>query len=226
MGPHATRARAAPRRDQGGAHKGGTVPGDTLEEMRANGPRSRGKLESSPRARASTCSATSGGRVLYIGKAKSLRPRVRSYFQAAVHARGRPSRSSTERRRHRGDRHRQRGRGAPPRAEPRQASPAAVQRPPARRQVVPVHRRDHGGRLPAGHVHARAAPARRRLLRPVREREEGARDARRPQPRLPATGRARGRSRAATRASRASTTTSSAAWRRAWPTSPRRTTGR
>ena len=33
------------------------------------------------RSRASTCSATSGGDVLYVGKAKSLRPRVRSYFQ-------------------------------------------------------------------------------------------------------------------------------------------------
>ena len=88
-------------------------------------------------------------------------------------------------RRRRGDRHRHRGRGAPPRAEPRQAAPAAVQRPPARRQVVPVHRRDRRGRVPAGHVHAGAAPARRRLLRAVREREEGARDARRPEPRLP-----------------------------------------
>ena len=106
-----------------------------------------------------------------------------------------------------------RGRGAPPRAEPRQAPPAAVQRPAARRQVVPVHRRHGRGRVPARDVHARAAPARRRLLRAVREREEGARDARRAQPRLPRTGRARGRSRAGTRASRASTTTSTAAWR-------------
>ena len=86
---------------------------------------------------------------------------------------------------HRGDRHRHRGRGAPPRAEPRQAPPAAVQRQAPRRQVVPVHRRHRRGRLPAGHVHARAAPARGRLLRAVREREEGARDARRAQPRLP-----------------------------------------
>ena len=78
-----------------------------------------------------------------------------------------------------------RGRGAAPRAEPRQAPPAAVQRPAARRQVVPVHRGHGRGRLPARHVHARAAPPRRRLLRPVREREEGARDARRAQPRLP-----------------------------------------
>ena len=87
--------------------------------------------------------------------------------------------------RHRGDRHRQRGRGAPSRAEPRQAAPAAVQRAAARRQVVPVHRGHRRGRVPAGDVHARAAPARRHVLRPVREREEGARDARRAQPRLP-----------------------------------------
>ena len=89
------------------------------------------------------------------------------------------------RRRDRDDRDRHRGRGAAPRAEPRQAPPAAVQRPAARRQVVPVHRRHGRGRLPAGDVHARAAPPRRRLLRAVREREEGARDARRPEPRLP-----------------------------------------
>ena len=88
-------------------------------------------------------------------------------------------------RRRRGDRHRQRGRGAPPRAEPRQAPPAAVQRPAARRQVVPVHRGHGRGRVPARDVHARAAPAGRLVLRPVREREEGARDARRAQPGLP-----------------------------------------
>ena len=88
-------------------------------------------------------------------------------------------------RRRRDDRHRQRGRGAAPRAEPRQAPPAAVQRAAARRQVVPVHRGHGRGRLPARHVHARAPPARRRLLRAVREREEGARDARRAQQRLP-----------------------------------------
>ena len=93
--------------------------------------------------------------------------------------------ASGARRRRRGDRHGQRGRGAPPRAEPRQAAPAAVQRPPPRRQVVPVHRGHGGGRIPASDVHARAPPSRRLVLRPVREREEGAGDARRPQPRLP-----------------------------------------
>ena len=38
---------------------------------------------------------------------------------------------------------------------------------------------------PRVHLHARAAPQGERLLRPVREREEGARDARRAQPRVP-----------------------------------------
>ena len=51
---------------------------------------------------------------------------------------------------------------------------AAVQRPASRRQVVPVHRGDDRGRLPAGDVHARAAPAGRPLLRAVCKREEGA----------------------------------------------------
>ena len=125
------------------------------------------------------------GQVLYIGKAKSLRPRVRSYFQATPDSRSTIQRAAGAGRRRRGDRHRHRGRGAAPRAEPGQAPPAAVQRPAARRQVVPVHRGHGRGRLPARDVHARAAPARRRLLRAVREREEGARDARRAQPRLP-----------------------------------------
>ena len=119
---------------------------------------------------------------------------------------------------------RHRGRGAAPGAEPRQASPAAVQRPAARRQVVPVHRGHGRGRLPASDVHARAAPARGRLLRPVREREEGARDARRAQPRLPVPALRGPEARPPLAGSRASTTTSSAAWRRASATSRRRTT--
>src|SRR5436190_15695635 len=88
-------------------------------------------------------------------------------------------------RRRRGDRHPERGRGASSGAEPREAAPAAVQRPAARRQVLPVHRRHGRGRVPARYVHARAPPPGSRLLRAVREREEGARDPRRPQPGLP-----------------------------------------
>ena len=125
------------------------------------------------------------GGVLYVGKAKSLRLAC-ALVLPEDGRRPRPgSRAARARHRHRGDRHGQRGRGAPPRAEPRQAPPPAVQRPAARRQVVPVHRRDRRGRVPARDVHAGAAPAGSLVLRPVREREEGARDARRAQPRLP-----------------------------------------
>ena len=164
------------------------------------------------------------GEVLYVGKAKSLRPRVRSYFQRTTDGRPQIQSLPGPRRGRRGDRDGQRGRGAPSRAEPRQAAPASVQRPPARRQVVPLYRRHGRGRVPAGDVHARATPARRLVLRAVREREEGARDARCPQPRLPLSGRARGRSRAGTAASRASTSTSTAASRRASATCRKRTT--
>ena len=80
---------------------------------------------------------------------------------------------------HRGDRHPERGRGAAPRAEPRQAPPAALQRPAQGRQVVPLHSGHGGGRIPARDVHARAPPSRSRLLRAVRQREEGPRDPRR-----------------------------------------------
>ena len=100
------------------------------------------------------------------------------------HPSGDPSARRADRA-HRADRHPERGRGAASRAEPRQAPPTSVQRAAARRQVVPVHRGDRLRRVPAGDVHARAASTRHRLLRPVRECEEGARDARRAQSRVP-----------------------------------------
>ena len=81
-------------------------------------------------------------------------------------------------REHRVRRHADRGRGAARRAELHQAVPADLQRPAARRQVVPVHRDLAGREVPARLLHAREAPARPRVLRPVLEREEGARDAR------------------------------------------------
>ena len=72
----------------------------------------------------------------------------------------------------------QRGGGAARGAELHQAVPAALQHPPARRQVLPVHRDLARGGLPAGVLHPRAPPRRPRLLRPVLEREARARDAR------------------------------------------------
>ena len=127
-------------------------------------------------------------------------------------------------RRVRGRRHR--GRGAARRAELHQAVPAALQHPPARRQVLPVHRDLARRGLPARVLHARAPPRR------------GARtSARTPTPsacaarwrcwrRCSCSARARGRSRGGAAAARAWTTTSSAARRPASATSPRRSTAR
>ena len=150
------------------------------------GQTTRGAAEGAAgEARASTSSATSGATCSTSARrSRCGRACARTSRRAAATAAPRSAARARDRR-PRGDRHRQRGRGAAPRAEPRQAPPAAVQRAAARRQVVPVHRRHGRGRVPARHVHARAAPPRRPLLRPVREREEGARDARRAQPRLP-----------------------------------------
>ena len=82
------------------------------------------------------------GDVLYVGKAQSLRHRVRSYWQkqAPAHRRGPPDpRGRRPDRRRRGDRGRQRQRGAAPRGEPHQAVQAALQRPAQGRQELPVH---------------------------------------------------------------------------------------
>ena len=73
--------------------------------------------------------------VLYVGKAKSLRSRVRSYF------RGGDARPGLEQLIERVERIEvivtsTEAEALPPRAEPDQAPPAAVQRPPARRQVA------------------------------------------------------------------------------------------
>ncbi len=118
------------------------------------------------------------GEVIYVGKAKSIRKRVASHFSSPVPARATPRwwRWSTRSSR----RGRQlRGRGAAGRAELHQAAPSALQHPPARRQVLPVHRDLARRGLPARLLHARAPPPRPRVLRPVLQRQARARDARR-----------------------------------------------
>ena len=118
----------------------------------------------------------SRGRVIYVGKAKSIRKRVASHFSQpdAVRHDGADGRD----RPHRDARRRHRGRGAAHRAELHQAVQAAVQHPAARRQVVSLHRDQPRRGLPARLLHARAPPARARLLRPVQQRQARARHAR------------------------------------------------
>ncbi len=116
------------------------------------------------------------GKVLYVGKAKSIRKRVASHFSNPSTRGGHGPRRPDRPDRGAGGAHRRRG--AARGAELHQAVQAALQHPPARRQVVPVHRDQPRRGLPAGVLHARAPPARPRLLRPVQQRQAGALDAR------------------------------------------------
>ena len=125
------------------------------------------------------------GRVIYVGKAKSLRSRLSNYFGAPhtllprtrqmVHGRGDG----------RVDRGPQRGRGAVPRVQPHQGAPAAVQHPAEGRQVVPVPRGDPRRGVAAGDGHAGQEAQGRPLLRSVRPRVRDPRDARPPAAHVP-----------------------------------------
>ena len=146
------------------------VDGDKRHRTRASASPSSGAR--CPTRPASTCSAADDGAVLYVGKARSIRKRVASHFSGAETE---LTRRVVE---HRLPRHRDRGRGAARRAELHQAPPAALQHPPARRQVLPLRRDQPRRGLPARLLHPRAPPARPRLLRPLLERQAGARDPR------------------------------------------------
>ncbi len=166
------------------------------------------------------------GRVVYVGKAKSrAQARGVALLQGPGAEQPRPRRDGGERGAHRVRRRGHRGRGAAGRAELHQAVPAALQHPPARRQVLPVHR-DLPGRGVSRACTSRAsatAPGGRTSARTRTPSACGARSrcSRRCSCSAPAPARSRGGAAAA----RAWTTTSSAARRRAWGTSPRRTTG-
>ena len=116
-------------------------------------------------------------------------------------------------REHRVRRHPDRGRGAARRAELHQAVPADLQRPPARRQVVPLHRGLARREVPARLLHAREAPARPRSTSArTRTRRRCARRST-CSARCSSTAAATAPSPGARPAARASTTTSSAAAR-------------
>ena len=110
------------------------------------------------------------GQVLYVGKAQSLRNRVRSYWQkqALGPLEGHRIRAVVDRdRRRRLHAHRLGQRGPAPRDQPDQAVQAAVQRPPQGRQELPVHQDHARRRLPADRAHAQARQRRQPLLRAV-----------------------------------------------------------
>ena len=128
--------------------------------------------EACPTPRASTCSATLAA--LYVGKANSIRKRVASHFS------GSPLGTTSDRpdRLDRLPRDRERGRGAARRAAVHQAPPAAVQHPAARRQVLPLRRDQPRRGVPAGLLHRERHRRQPGLLRPLLDRQAGARDAR------------------------------------------------
>ena len=118
------------------------------------------------------------GRVIYVGKAKSLRSRLSNYFLQPELLLERTRQMVHDRRERRVDRRQERGRGLLPRVQPHQAAQAPLQHPPEGRQELPV---------PRGHARRGLAPrdgaARRQaqgraLLRPVRARVRDPRDAR------------------------------------------------
>ena len=107
------------------------------------------------------------GRVIYVGKAKSLRSRLNSYFAdfAGLHPRTQSMlRAAAAGRLDRGG---HRGRGAPARVLLDQGVRPAVQRPVPGRQELPVPGRDDERGVPAGPGHARGQAPRRPLLRAV-----------------------------------------------------------
>ena len=124
--------------------------------------------------------------VIYIGKAASLRSRVRSYFQESRAARsedGRPGRADPRPRLHRD---RQRARGAHPRVEPGQEAPPSLQHHPARRQALPVPAPDDRRGVPAPRGRAPGPEGRLDLLRSVLPGDGDAPDAPARAPALPA----------------------------------------
>ena len=111
------------------------------------------------------------GEVIYVGKAKNLRARVRSYFLAAIQANAKTGSLMREAVDMDYITRRQRARGARARKQPHQAAQAALQHPAARRQDLPLHQAHARRPLSQGLRHAPAAQGRQRLLRPLLPRQ-------------------------------------------------------
>ena len=174
---------------------------------------SRARSADCPSSRASTSSSDAAGETLYVGKARVLRDRVRSYLGAARHE---PAhrRAAARRGVARGHRHRLGRRGAGAREPADQAAQPALQHPAARRQDVSVPAADDDRARAAA---ARGAPRRARRQRLRRAVHAGRRrpaDDDRWRTGCSASDRAT-RSSTASATGRASSTTSSAASRRA-----------
>ena len=194
--------------DQGAAHGAGTLAWARWPTLHQELEQ---KLKTLPAKPGVYIFRDAGGRVLYIGKAKSLRPRVRSYFEGI--------------RKYQQAQLPERIADLEVIVTTNEVEALHLEQNLVKRHRPPFnvklrddksfpYRGDRRGRLPAGHVHARAAPPRCRLLRALREREK-VRETLDVLNRVFPYGPARARSRVATPGSRASTTTSSAAWRRA-----------
>ena len=125
------------------------------------------------------------GDVLYIGKATSLRARVRSYFGSSREpgAEGLRAASAGARPRARADAHR--GGGAAPRGDAREAAPAAVQRAPQGRQALSVPEGGRAEPVAPRDYHASRRGRRGAVLRAVRLGGLGAQGARRGEEALP-----------------------------------------
>ena len=115
-----------------------------------------------------------GNEILYIGKAISLRNRVRSYFQEGAAHHDSDGRDGGASRRRSNDRRHQRSRSADSRSQSDQAPSAAVQRPASRRQTLSVSQGDQRA-VSAGRLYANGAKRRRALLRPLYQRARAAR---------------------------------------------------
>ena len=153
------------------------------------------------------------GRVVYVGKAKSLRQRLSSYFQDVDGAAPAHPPDGHHGGGRRVDGRADRGRGAAARVLVDQAVRPALQRQVPRRQELPEPRGDRGGGVPAAAGHARAEEEGRALLRAVRPRLGDPRDARPAAARLPGAHLQQGRlrPRRARSAGRACSATSTSA---------------